>query len=400
MGDALEILKIIQSNVTLREQINSANPNATFIINGKSYTATELRGIIQKSLTGSNSNINKGLVVERNPNYKELMSGKNSKSTARTLDNIYDASAQEHQGDCYLMATINGIRNMEGGQELLSGLRSEKIVNGKKVYTFNFPGAKLAAEALKKAGYKTNITGTYTFTAAEVSKILRQRGTRYSKNDPDTILLEAAFEKYRKEVQNTLDANNIPLDQYQYIAGMSTGKDRNNPLSGGREVDAAFILTGKKSEHYVTTTDFNKLPILSKRALSQNHVAVINPKIPTGERTKSPINEIDGDIKKDKKQLNKMLDKIQKDYNEDGKQNNVCTASFRVSEGSAHAFTIKRVTDKNVILINPWYPNKELVMTREQFIETAMTTSIVKIQPESLWDKIKDFISDIDLSSI
>ena len=58
------------------------------------------------------------------------------------LDNYYGNSFQKSQGDCYLLATINSIRNVSGGQEYLQGLRTEKTVNGEKIYTFKLPGAE------------------------------------------------------------------------------------------------------------------------------------------------------------------------------------------------------------------------------------------------------------------
>ncbi len=309
------------------------------------------------------------------------------------LDNYYGSSSQKGQGDCYLMASINALRNVENGQEYLQKLRTEKTVNGEKVYTLRLPGAMLAADSLKEDNLKGGvfITGEYSFTETEVAEILSKAGQRYSKDDPDVILLEAAFEKYREEVKQTLDANNLSIEKYWNIAGMVTGRERENPLEGGWEHDAIFILTGKKSELYAPI-NYSKKPILSTTALKNNQAL---PILQNGYTT-NYVNELDGNIRRTDYALDKMLDKLEKDFKNDNKANLIATASFNVgssiSDNGGHAFTIKRVTSDQVILINPWYPDKELVMTRDMFMEYCTSTTIASENtPKSRWQKIKEF---------
>ena len=243
------------------------------------------------------------------------------------LDNYYGNSFQKSQGDCYLLATINSIRNVSGGQEYLQGLRTEKTVNGEKIYTFKLPGAELAAKSLKDDNLSNVfITGEYSFTEDEVRDILAKEGQRYSKGDPDVILLEAAFEKYREEVQQTLEANNLSAEEYWQIAGMVTGRKDHNILSGGWEHDAIFILTGKKSEYY-SSSDYDEIPILSSKALQDNMALPLL----TGNQYKGQsIDEIDGNIRRTNYALNKMLNKLQEDFAEDNKSDIIATASFKV----------------------------------------------------------------------
>ena len=309
------------------------------------------------------------------------------------LDNNYGNSFQEGQGDCYLLATINAIRNVSGGQEHLQSLRTEKTVDGKKVYTYNLPGAKLAAESLKTDNLQGGIfiTGEYSFTEDEVQNILSEEGTRYSKGDPDVILLEAAFEKYREEVNQTLEANNLSVDDYWTIAGMVTGTEKDNPLSGGYAHDAIYILTGKKSELY-STTDYDKRPILSSTALLDNKALPLSTATPY---TYQSIDEIEGNIRITNRALNKMLDKLQKDFETDNKSDRIATASFKIgdtpNDSGGHAFTIKRVTENEVILINPWYPDRDLKMSREMFVEYCTRMTIASDDtPKSWWQKIKE----------
>ena len=307
------------------------------------------------------------------------------------LDNYYGNSFQKGQGDCYLLATINAIRNTTDGQEYLQSLRTEKIVDGKKVYTFNFPGAKSAASSLKEDNLKVFITGEYSFTEDEVQNILSEAGTRYSKGDPDVILLEAAFEKYREEVNQTLEANNLSVDDYWRIAGMVTGTEKDNPLSGGYEHDAIYVLTGKKSELY-STTDYDNRPILSSTALRDNKAL---PLTTATSYSYQYIDEIDGNIRITNRALNKMLDKLQEDFETDNKSDKIATASFKVgdtpNDSGGHAFTIKRVTENEVILINPWYPDRDLKMSKKMFVKCCTCMTIASDDtPKSWWQKVKE----------
>lgn len=309
------------------------------------------------------------------------------------LDNYYGNSFQKEQGDCYLLATINAIRNVPEGQEHLQGLRTEKTVDGEKVFTYNLPGAKLAAEALKEDNLTGGvfITGEYSFTEDEVKDILSKAGSQYSKGDSDVILLEAAFEKYREEVKQTLKSNNLSTKDYWKIAGMVTGEDKDNLLEGGYAHDAIFVLTGKKSEFY-SNSDYDNLPILSSRALQDNMALPLSA---VTQYKSQSIDEIDGNIRRTNYALNKMLDKLQEDFESNNKSDRIATASFKVGDTAAdsggHAFSIKQVSENGIILINPWYPDRDLKMSREIFIEccTSMTIASDDTQ-KSWWQKIKE----------
>ncbi len=296
------------------------------------------------------------------------------------IDGNFGVSRQVSEGDCYLMATINSIRNLSNGQEMLKDLvKITTDKNGEKVYTVTFPGAQVAAEGLKKDSRinpeKMHITGTYSFTESEMQGILKQAGKRYSIGDGDVILLEAAFEKYRKEVEATLKDNGMnPINIGE--AGLITGIQSNNILAGGRNEDAIFILTGRTSEHF----EDKKTPYaLDFESLKQNEIKIEkkpSAKINPNQQAKA-ISEVES-ITADRKKLNVMLDKIMNDQN-DGQTNLIATAGFLLVKHdgrlSAHALTIKSVSKDTVTLINPWLPNgdpnKELTMSREEFLKSV-----------------------------
>ena len=313
-------------------------------------------------------------VIKEQRQYDEA--GKVTKKITAEIDGNFENSAQVSEGDCYLMATINSIRELDNGQQMLKDLvKIETNANGEKVYTVTFPGAQVAAEGLKTDDRvdpnKMHITGTYTFTESEMEEILKQAGQKYSLGDGDVILLEAAFEKYREEVAQTLDENPA-LKTEMGVAGTQTGGNRNNILAGGYSEDPTFILTGKQSAVYSIYKD-NPPYGLSYEGLQQGNLAVV-PTNQNGELTKAAVSEVDGEYTKDKEDLNNMLDSIMRD-GEDGHIDNIAVASFKVvhadGKQGGHALTIKSVTADTVTLINPWNPDKEITMSREDFIKSV-----------------------------
>ena len=314
-------------------------------------------------------------VIKEQKKYDEQ--GNVTQKISAEIDGDFGLSRQVSEGDCYLMATINSIRELDNGQEMLKNLvKIETNSNGEKVYTVTFPGALVAAEGLKTDSKvdpnKMYITGTYTFTESEMEEILKQAGQRYSIGDGDVILLEAAFEKYRNEVAQTLDAN-PSLNQKMGLAGTQTGSDRQNILSGGFSEDPTFILTGRQSCVYSIHKD-NPPFGLSYEDLRQGQISVLPTHKQTGELTKAAVSEVDGKITKDKEKLNEMLDSIMNDA-KDGRTDNIAIASFQTVHANGklggHALTIKSVTADTVTLVNPWHPDKEVTMSREDFIRAV-----------------------------
>jgi len=297
------------------------------------------------------------------------------------IDGNFGNSTQYGQGDCYLLSSINSIRELNGGQEMLKNLvQVSTNSSGEKVYTVTFPGAKLAAEGLKTDSRinpnKMYITGTYTFTESEMQEILKNAGSNYSLGDGDVILLEAAFEKYREEVNQTMKENGIKSSQTG-TAGLQGGSDSNNVLYGGRSEDATFILTGHQSEVFQDYNVANGLDIASLQETGELNIVPRNRQ--KGGKIKAGVSEVSSQMTSSQKKLDEMLDKIMNDE-QDGSKDFIATAGFKTigkdgSEGG-HAFTIKSVTADTVTLINPWHPDKEVTMTREEFKQCCMTMAI------------------------
>ena len=305
--------------------------------------------------------------------YKYDENGQKIHTISSELDLNFGYSRQVGEGDCYLMSAINGILGAEGGKEYLKSLVNIKEdSNGKKTYTVTLPGAIIAAQGLKSDKRidqsKMYITGVYEFTQEEIDKILPQAGKKYSLGNANVILLEAAFEKYREEVKRTMRANNINANQFG-IAGLMSGKDDNNILAGGQSFDAAFILTGSRSKVYN-----NNNPALLSYDDIKNGKLTISRSSSNQEMVKAGVSEIDGDIMTSQADLDKLIEQIREDY-KDGRIDNITTVSFNLEHAdgktSGHALTIIGITDTEVIITNPWYPETPLHISIKDFKAAA-----------------------------
>ena len=318
-------------------------------------------------------------VIKEQEQYDET--GKVTKKISAEIDGNFGESRQVGEGDCYLMATINSIRELDNGQQMLNNLvKIETNENGEKVYKVTLPGAQVVAEGLRTDNRvdpnKMHITGEYTFTESEMQEILKQAGKQYSLGDGDVILLEAAFEKYRNEVDQTLEDNPKFKEETKRklgIGGAQTGHDKQNILAGGYSEDPTFMLTGRISELYSILKD-NPPFGLSYEDLQAGNVTVLPNENNRGVIEKSAISEIDGNVKKSKQELNEMLDNVMND-GKDGHIDNVAVASFVMikanGDNGGHALTLKSVTEDTVVMINPWHPDKEITMSREDFIKSV-----------------------------
>ena len=91
----------------------------------------------------------------------------------------------------------------------------------------------------------------------------------------------------------------------------------------------------------------------------------------------SAASNIENELMTTYSELNNLLDKMSNDSN-DGHMDYPATAAFNVSGGFAHAFTIKSVTSSKVILINPWFPDKDLEMSRTDFLRNSIYVTYSK----------------------
>jgi len=270
-------------------------------------------------------------------------------------------------GDCYLLASIESIKNTKNGQEYLSSLITKNSDGG---CTVKLPGAQKAFKELRnKYKVPSNITGEYKFSADEIQSIISQGGKNYSSGDSDVILLEAAFEKYRKDVYRVINANpNIDLFDVEYEAGLDiiTGRGiaPGSLLEGGHPADAIYILTGERSEVYENSND----PIVSEDRLKDYDTNTVTySSVVVGGKN---------GVKSSKESLNKMLDKVMNDTS----GNIVATASFNIDKPTdGHVLSIKKVTKDAVILVNPWDSSQTVTMSRKEFVSKVDIVTLSKM---------------------
>lgn len=309
------------------------------------------------------------------------------------LDGKFDTAYQIGKGDCYLLASINSLSQTEEGQKLLQqNVKVSVNDKGEKVYTISFPGAANAREALisgkgnasigQLPEDKVHIQGSYTITEAELNNAAKRAGKDYSAGDKDVLLLEVAYEKYRKDVAQTIKDNHIDPRKTKYVAGLGISNVSGDTLSGGNSAEATYILTGKKSLVYEKQ---GKIPICYVDSNMQMHV--IEDEDGNNVKAGVTVNENNKNAN-----LDDILDKLRKD-SADGKIDDFAAAvGFNVSsqevngstiKDSGHALTIRKVTDNEVILSNPWDPDTDIIMSIDDFKKAARNVYCMQLNATS-----------------
>ena len=299
-----------------------------------------------------------------------------------TVNGEFDVSNQIARGDCYFLATINSLSQTDTGHQILKdNLKIETDSNGKKVYKISFPGAKELRNKLKNGTAanglaaipenKIYIQDTYTITEDELRNAAKKAGSKYSAGDKDVLLMEVAYEKFRKDAYRTRTENKIP-DQIQPPGlGAFSAKNikKGDFLSSGKPSDASYLITGNVSSTYCADANQN-VPIVYVDADYQMHITDENGQILDNSKDDVTIPP----------QMQAMLDALEKD-SEDGKIDDFAAmACFKVAQqevngqvtkGGGHALTITKVDKDNVYLANPWYPEQEIVMSKKDFAKSC-----------------------------
>ena len=309
------------------------------------------------------------------------------------LDGKFDTAYQIGKGDCYLLASINSLSQTEEGQKLLQqNVKVSTNDKGEKVYTISFPGAANAREALisgkgnasigQLPEDKVHIQGSYTITEAELNDAAKRAGKDYSAGDKDVLLLEVAYDKYRKDVAQTIKDNHIDPQKTKFVAGLGISNVSGDTLSGGNVAEATYILTGKKSFVYKNKSN---IPTCYVDSNMQMHILEDE----NGNRVKAGVMVVENNQNAN---FDSILDNLRKD-SADGKIDNfAASVGFIVSsqevngstiQGGGHALTIRKVTENEVILSNPWDPDTDIVMSITDFKKAAGTVYCTQLNATS-----------------
>ena len=309
------------------------------------------------------------------------------------LDGKFDTAYQIGKGDCYLLASINALSQTEEGQKLLQqNVKVSTNDKGEKVYTISFPGAANAREALisgkgnasigQLPEDKVHIQGSYTITEAELNDAAKRAGKDYSAGDKDVLLFEVAYDKYRKDVAQTIKDNHIDPRKTKYVAGLGISNVSGDTLSGGNAAEATYILTGKKSLVYENKSNIPTCYVdsnMQMHILEDENDNLVKAGVMAVENTQNA-------------NIDSILDKLRKD-SADGKIDDfAASVSFIVSsqevngstiKGGGHALTIRKVTENEVILSNPWDPDTDIVMSITDLKKAAKNVYCMQLNTTS-----------------
>ncbi len=288
------------------------------------------------------------------------------------IDGNFDTAYQGSRGDCYLLAAINGLAQSEDGQKLL---QQNVKANPDGSFEITMPGAEairndiLAGKLGKEfPADSIPISGKITITKEELDAAMLKSGASYSSGDKDVLLLELAYEKYRNAVaefakKNSLkaaDCKGIPvLSQSLGSIEHKMGGSGDN-LSGGQTTEATYILTGKPSANVYRKPEEVPTCYVSQPDMQMS--------IPSDE--KESAQPMSGE------KFDAMISSLIAD-SADGKIDNFsATVGMNISQqevngevvqGGGHAFSVKSMTKDQVVLANPWDPEKDIVMSMEDF---------------------------------
>lgn len=300
-----------------------------------------------------------------------------------------DDFRQGKRGDCYLLSSINAIKQTKDGQDILAK-NIQKNNDGS--YTITLPGAIAARNHYIQQGNedKCVITGKYTITQAAVEKAQTQAGKAYSYGDIGVILLELAMEAFRAEVYQTNKA--LGQESENYIAGQYGPRFGSDTLNGGQMYDAIYILTGQKSDVYEATREKKKNIKLYKYG-EYGFVGEERHKFAKlGRGIGKGIVEVENIYNKDS-DLQRMLDKYKGKEGEYALTVGVVVAKDgpdgSTKAGGGHALTVTKITDTYVEVVNPWDTTKKERIPRGDFEAMAMNFTVTPMSKDKV-DKYYD----------
>jgi len=337
------------------------------------------------------------------------------------VDGSFDTSYQLGRGDCYLLAGVNALRDSSEGQNLLRQIIDiQQDENGNNLYTISFPGAEVVRQNLLESGIAESditIKSSYTFTEAELYEKAKVAGSNYSIGDKDVLLLESAYEQYRKDAQACIENQGHSLDSSMlYARGVENKGD--NILDGGWQTDAIFLMTGKSA---VVVSNQNSYEAPVCKVNSNYNMTILTTEIPEETEDIEEPEEADppedieepitptaptaptapsvstteiiqstpfGSNESDSLNLDDLFNVVEQDCRDGSLDNFAVSASFNVStqavsgrtlKNSSHAFSISKIQGDNVYLRNPWNPAKEFIMTKDEIREACLDFSIIPL---------------------
>ena len=228
---------------------------------------------------------------------------------------------------------INHFKQIKGDCWLLAGIAAlANTDEGKKIIKSSVVNLKDSKKIVVNfKGVKQSITIPYeVIEAAKQSK-------NYVKGDDETLAIEIAAEHYKKQLIEKNKANEKMGPNIVNGKNVMGGKD--NPLTGGYSSDIIYMLTGKAAKTIYTGSE---------------------------------------------KLNNKIMDEIQKIRKTPNEH--VMTCNFRQRKNGLlvnHAYAVKSLDDKYVILINPHDTSKEEKIPFDDFFSNLKSLTVLELKTRS-----------------
>lgn len=247
----------------------------------------------------------------------------NNKVLSKGVDYNYDINGeientkQASIGDCWVLSGVNSLRTSSVGAAFIEDAIKQ---NDDGSVTVTLKG----------------VNKSYTYSAREIiDNEYSDPNKSFSKGDTDMNLLERAIGDYRRELLESGDYKRSSRD-----LDKTTGTDSTveNPLEGGQIDEAIYYITGYKSEF----------------------------------------------VSSNKNATEDMLDTYSKCDNK-----YIMNCSFKnkdesIQEGvitTSHAYSITKVDDDYVYVVNPWDSSVEIPYPREEFVQNAKQVSLTDLMP-------------------